>query len=298
MDPRMDPYEVPTPQIRHRRSERPREEPAAPAQAPDPGSEGISRSVHSRSDISRRAVGEHSRRGIRPAPRRVPVWMTAAVIALLMCSLALFTSGQLMEAYLKRTAEEKTRVYQSLRDSHPRGDDETRAWIEQYAQEYNLQPAFVASIILNESSYRPTAESAVGARGLMQLMEDTAAWINDQYLRIPGYSFQMMWDPETNIRFGCWYLGYLSRRFRGDPVSVIAAYHAGQGTVDRWLSTVSADGRSLEVSAIPAGDTREYARKVTRDYAIYDALFYRAYNAGDSAVRDPDADVNAEPADR
>ena len=270
---------------RHRRSARASVPP--PAQTPQP--EGaVERASHARTNLNRRTPQEARR--TRKAPVRVPAWLTAAVVCVLVASLALFTTQQLMSAYLTRRAEEKRETYASLVTGHPRYFTE---YIFQYADEYNLQPAYVSAIILNESSYSPTAVSRLGARGLMQLMEDTAKWINDQYLRVPGYSFQMLWDPETNIRFGCWYLGYLSRLFGGDPVAVTAAYHAGQNAVRSWLgnAAVSADGRTLQVADIPASDTREYARKVMRDYALYDALYDRVFNSGNTAVYDPDAPV-------
>ena len=82
------------------------------------------------------------------------------------------------------------------------------------------------------------AESSVGARGLMQLMPDTAEWIAGKK-KVSGYAFERMYDPESNISFGCWYLRYLANLFHGDPVCVSCAYHAGQGQVTAWLSDVS-----------------------------------------------------------
>ena len=147
--------------------------------------------------------------------------------------------------------------------------------IEQYAAEYNLKPAFVTAIILNESSFRTDAESSVGARGLMQLMPQTAEWIAGK-LDVPGYSFDRMYDAETNIRFGTWYLGYLSRLFQGNPVSVAAAYHAGQGQVSSWLSDpgISKDGITIDLDGLMDGPTKTYARRVTQAYGIYEALYY------------------------
>ncbi|MBR6954250.1 MAG: lytic transglycosylase domain-containing protein [Clostridia bacterium] len=250
------------------------------------GAEGIERNGYF-------AAGDHRpsrRRSGTRAPARVPTWLTACLIGAVMLCLALFAAEQLMNAYLKKVEDAKRESYQAIVTSHPLYDNYA-GWVEQYALEYNLQPAFVSAIILNESSWKPTAESRIGARGLMQLMEKTADWINDQYLHIPGYTYQLMWDPEMNIRFGCWYLSYLSRLFGGDPVSVTAAYHAGQSTVRNWLanSAVSDDGLTLQADRIPASDTRHYAGKVMRDFAIYDALYYRYYNSGDTAIVDPAA---------
>ena len=116
--------------------------------------------------------------------------------------------------------------------------------IEKNAADYNLDPALVASIIRNESSFRAQVESATGARGLMQLMPDTATWISSK-MGISDYSFDSMFDPETNIQFGCWYLNYLSTLFDGDTVCIVSAYHIGQGQVSTWLndSSISEDGK-------------------------------------------------------
>ena len=83
-------------------------------------------------------------------------------------------------------------------------------------------------------------------------------------------------DPESNVRFGCWYLNYLSRLFLGDPVAVTAAYHAGQGQVKVWLSDplLSDDGYTLPLSALPEGPTKNYAGRVTRDYGIYQEKYF------------------------
>ena len=93
-----------------------------------------------------------------------------------------------------------------------------------------------------------------------------------------------MYEAEQNIRYGCWYLNYLSKLFRGDPVTVAAAYHAGQSTVTGWLSdgALSPDGLRLELSAMKDGPTKTYAGRVTQAYAIYDALYYQTASAADA----------------
>lgn len=235
---------------------------------------------------------ENPREKARPRRQeggKVPTWLTVCLVAVVMLCLAVFTGEQLMNAYLTKAADAKRDNYQRIVQEHPLYDVYLPL-VERYAAQYNLQPAYVCAIILNESSWRPTAESHIGTRGLMQLKEDTADWINTNYLHIPGYTFQLLWDPETNIRFGCWYLHYLSRLFSGDPVAVTAAYHAGQGSVAGWLAdtAISEDGRSIPISRIPIRQTRDYAEKVMSSFAIYDALYFHAYNSGDTAIVDPD----------
>ena len=163
-------------------------------------------------------------------------------------------------------------AYQRVVDAHP---IYFKHIIEQYAEENNLHPAFVAAIILNESSYRTDAVSSVGARGLMQLMPDTAEWIAGKLDE--SFSFDRMYDAETNIRYGCWYLGFLANRFQGDPVSVACAYHAGQGEIANWRAQPGAlnEKGGLILEKLKDGPSKNYAGKVTEDYGIYQRLYFQ-----------------------
>ena len=109
----------------------------------------------------------------------------------------------------------------------------------------------------------------------MQLMPDTAEWVAHK-LGEDGadYSFDKLYDPQTNIRFGTWYLGYLSRRFDGDATKIVCAYHAGQGNVDSWLKNpqYSSDGVTLDI--IPTKDTATYASRVLRARDIYRKYYF------------------------
>ena len=200
------------------------------------------------------------------------MWLKASLIAAVAVLMVGITAFLLMNAYLTRRAEEHAKEQADIDTQYPL---QYRGLIEQYAAEYNLSPAFVAAVIRNESSFRPTVESGDGARGLMQLMPDTAEWIARK-LQVGGYAFERMYDPESNIRFGCWYLNYLSKLFLGDPVAVTAAYHAGQGQVKVWLSDplLSEDGYSLPLASLPDGPTKNYAGRVTRDYGIYQTKYF------------------------
>lgn len=224
------------------------------------------------------------RRVSKPS-RRMPLWLTASIIGCLILILALVAAQNLMQAYIVQRQSEREAAYQRIVDAHP---IYYKDLIERYAAENNLQPAFVAAIILNESSFRTDAESNVGARGLMQLMPDTAEWIAGK-LDVDYFHFDYMYDAEQNIRYGTWYLSYLTQLFRGDPVTVACAYHAGQTTVAGWLSdkSKSPDGVSLDLNSLNDGPTKTYAGRVTQAYAIYDALFYHPASSADA---DPGAD--------
>ena len=134
-----------------------------------------------------------------------------------------------------------------------------------------LEPAYVAAVILAESSYDPQAVSSVNAQGLMQIMPETGAWIAGKFDET--YVEGCLFDPETNIRYGCWYLGYLLRRYDGDKTCSTAAYHSGQGTVDGWLKNpeYSTDGRTLDVIGGPRANT--YVGRVLEYYEKYTQLY-------------------------
>ena len=212
----------------------------------------------------------------KPSERKVqwhtPSWLIACLITAGFLVLGGITAQSLMQAWLTRQTEAHYADAREILRQYPL---EYRQLIESAAEAYNLRPAFVAAIIRNESSFQPRAESSVGARGLMQLMPDTAEWIA-QKTKTQGYSFDRMFDPESNILFGCWYLNYLSNLFHGDPVCVACAYHAGQGQVTAWLSDpgISSDGSKLDLDRMADGPTKSYARRVIKTDGIYQTLYF------------------------
>lgn len=207
---------------------------------------------------------------------QLPKVMVVTACVLLVLCMACIAAFQLSRAHVKTLRDERQAAYTRVVNNHPL---QYRDLIEKYSGQYNLQPAFVSAIILNESSYNTRAESGVGARGLMQLMPDTAKWIAHRLGEDSTYTDDALWDAETNIRFGCWYLNYLSKTFAGQVAAVTGAYHAGQGEISTWLrnSTYAPDG-ILSQETMPDGPTKTYTGRVMRDYGIYDALYFGAYN--------------------
>lgn len=148
--------------------------------------------------------------------------------------------------------------------------DEIRA----AADENVLEPAYVAAVVMAESSYRTDAVSSANAQGLMQLLPSTAEWIAGKFDET--YSEGVLFDAETNLRYGCWYLGWLMRRYDGDMRCASSAYHAGQGTVDKWLQNpeYSKDGKTLDV--IPFDSTRIYVDRVLKYYEKYEEVYAKS----------------------
>lgn len=146
-----------------------------------------------------------------------------------------------------------------------------QSWVEKYAAENHLNKYFVYAVIKTESGFDPKAESGVGARGLMQIMEDTFDWI--KYKTDDNSAvYNDMYDAETNIKYGCRLLGYLMDEFGSVEVTA-AAYHAGRGNVNEWLADkrYSPDGVHLE--SIPIPDTAHYVDKITKAMNKYIKLY-------------------------
>ncbi|MDD3193716.1 MAG: lytic transglycosylase domain-containing protein [Oscillospiraceae bacterium] len=139
-------------------------------------------------------------------------------------------------------------------------------------EEQGLEPAFVFAVIRTESSFRPGAESSVGARGLMQITEETFQWIQYRMKDESGTDYDDLFDPETNIRFGAFLLRTLLDEF-GSEANALCAYHAGWGNAKKWMQdeTYTPDGQNIET--IPFGDTGRYVEKVLDTKETYKKLY-------------------------
>ena len=126
--------------------------------------------------------------------------------------------------------------------------------IRQQAREKNLDPALVAAVIYRESKFRDQT-SAAGAKGLMQILPDTAQFIAK---RTGGTQFELrdLANPQINISYGSWYLRYLLDRYDGNEVAAVAAYNAGHERVDDW------GGKALTQEDIRFVETADYTRDV------------------------------------
>jgi len=205
--------------------------------------------------------------------KKVP-WLGIAAFAAVMAAVVLWIMGMNYDRQTAQVLQDRAAQEAQIVENHPIRYQEI---INQKADKYNLSPAFVAAIMLNESSFRPEANNAsTDARGLMQLVESTAEWVHGKLDDGTVFRFEDMYDPERNAEFGCWYLNYLSNMFHGDPVLVASAFHAGQGEVRNWLNTAaySPDGQTIAIDKIPFGDTRRYAGRVMDAYAAYLRIYY------------------------
>jgi soluble lytic murein transglycosylase len=145
------------------------------------------------------------------------------------------------------------------------------AEVKAAAEAHDIDPLLLLSIMRSESSFRPTARSPVGARGLMQLMPATAKRIGKVATGGRPHAGRYG-EPASNVWLGAWYLKQLLGRYDGQVALAAGAYNAGPGAMDRWLES----GRQLEldtfVETISYRETRLYVRKVLETYQIYRRL--------------------------
>lgn len=142
--------------------------------------------------------------------------------------------------------------------------------IESYSSKNKLDSKLTAALISVESSYNEKAKSGVGARGLMQILPETAEWISEK-IKV-DYDKEKLYDPEYNIKMGTFYLKYLLDYFKSEHLA-LAAYNGGMGNVEKWIKEgkLSADKDSLE--NIPFEETRNYVGKIDKKRELID-LFY------------------------
>lgn len=145
--------------------------------------------------------------------------------------------------------------------------------VDQWAETYGLDPLLVDAFIRTESGFDPQATSSVDARGLMQMTEETFLWMRSKIAPEEPLTFADLYDPDTAIRFGCYYLHLCMVRYKGDVSTAAAAYHSGWGTVDQLLQIEehSADGETLQ--GFPYNQMHHYVNKITACYQTYQRLY-------------------------
>lgn len=132
--------------------------------------------------------------------------------------------------------------------------------IEKYTNKYGVEKELVFAVINTESRFRPDAISLKGARGLMQIMPDTAIWIS-QKANIKGITKENYFEIENNINLGIWYLAYFLDIYKNESLA-LASYNAGRSNVLKWLQDerYSKDGETLH--KIPFDETDKYLKKI------------------------------------
>ncbi len=152
------------------------------------------------------------------------------------------------------------------------------AWPAPYEDELSHatrsgQPSreLVYSIMREESSYRPDVISVSGARGLLQLMPDTASRVA-QSVQLASFDPDDLFRPAVNIALGSAYLGQLLDRFGGNAAAAIGSYNAGPEAVARWQPGHGTP-EDVWIEQIPYDQTRGYVKRVLRSLHVYRVLY-------------------------
>lgn len=141
-------------------------------------------------------------------------------------------------------------------------------FITHRAKQVHLDPAFVYAIIRQESAFHPQIVSPVGARGLMQMMPQTAKLITRNY-KIPYRLDTELFTPFKNIEIGTQYLAHLSKLYGQHPLLMAAAYNAGPQTVNRWISHYPSNDIVAWIDTLPWKETRNYLKNIIAFQIIY-----------------------------
>lgn len=177
------------------------------------------------------------------------------IILLLVAILVLFKIVRVQDVILKKIYPTKYSEY-----------------VEKYAEENNIDKYLVYAMIKAESNFNPNVTSSSDAKGLMQLMDETAVE-RSNIIDNNTVESHDLYDPETNIRLGTSYFSYLLGIYNGNIVLALTAYNAGLGNVEQWIKNgiIKSDGSNIE--NIPYTETSNYVRKILRDYQIYLKLY-------------------------
>ncbi len=137
-----------------------------------------------------------------------------------------------------------------------------KVWI---AEQTSPPPSLVWAVMRQESGFHPRATSPSLARGLLQLVDDTAKAMESELALTHHDSY----DPKHNIALGSKYISNLLDRFKGQVPLAVAAYNAGPEAIARWLARANLVDVEVFVEFIPYHETRNYAARVISNYARY-----------------------------
>ena len=230
------------------------------------------RVMRSKKGKERAAAADPGAEKSRAGTRHVSV---NAVLALLMI-LCLAGAMVMGAEYLKKREKAEEMVAARLRAEAEydalvqRHSPQYSDLIRKYAAEYDLEPSFVAGVICVESRFSEEAVSRAGARGLMQIMPATGEEIAEA-LGVP-FHVEDLFEPETSIRFGCYYLRQQLDRFDQNAAVALAAYNAGPNKAAQWLSEYGLDSKG-RIAYIPYEETKNYVNRVLQAQENYQNLY-------------------------
>lgn len=138
-------------------------------------------------------------------------------------------------------------------------------FISKYCKQFGLAEGLVGSLIFAESRYDANAKSKAGASGLMQLMNDTFVWAKNELGEAENHS--NIFDPEANIKYGCYYLKYLFDKYHNE-IFVLSCYNAGESVVNKWGKS-----ENFSIDNIQYAATKSYVKKILKFKDFYQLRF-------------------------
>lgn len=147
-----------------------------------------------------------------------------------------------------------------------------RADVVREAKKRKLDPRFVLAIMKQESTFRPGVKSPSAARGLLQLVMDTALKYNKK-AGYPNLQPDDLYQPSVNIAIGCEYLADLRSQFGGLNEAIAASYNGGEDNAARWLNRSKPKEAAIFASEVGFAETKNYVFKVMTNYRIYRDLY-------------------------
>lgn len=141
-----------------------------------------------------------------------------------------------------------------------------------HASSRKVDPRFVLAIMKQESSFRPGAKSPAGARGLLQLVFDTAIKYKDK-TGFSGLQPDDLYKPEVNIALGCEYISQLKGEFGGLYEPIAASYNGGEDNAARWMERSDPKDPGVFAAEVGFSETKAYVFKVMNNYRMYRELY-------------------------
>ena len=147
-----------------------------------------------------------------------------------------------------------------------------KEYVDKYSSQFGVDPLFILAVMREESRFNPDAGSHAGALGLMQVMPATGKDIANA-LGVKDFSNAMLYDPQTSIKMGAYYLARQLESFDQSKYYACGAYNGGPGAMNRWISTFGDRDIDEFIEHITYEETRNYVKKVMGSYYFYKMLY-------------------------
>ena len=167
--------------------------------------------------------------------------------------------------------------------------------IVEEARETGVDPFLIRALIWRESKFNPLTHGSADERGLMQVTPEVGRmWAKAN--KLPNFQPDDLYDPQTNIRAGTWYLNRAIRRWSqtDDPVTfALAEYNAGPSNALRWVDANNPQDHIAFMDRISYPSTRDYVEKILaqrNDYRLLlakDPLYSQFAAADRSMTQEP-----------